>query len=89
MAYDLWYWPSIQGRGEFVRLALEAAGVEYRDRARNEGAEGLVDDLNQRSGIRPYAPPYLVDGDERVRERGAIMLYLTDKYPQAKLGPLP
>ena len=32
--------------------------------------------------------PYLVDGDERVRERGAIMLYLTDKYPQAKLGPL-
>ena len=33
--------------------------------------------------------PYLVDGDERVRERGAIMLYLTDKYPQAKLGPLP
>lgn len=33
--------------------------------------------------------PYLVDGDEHVRERGAIMLYLTDKYPQAKLGPLP
>ena len=32
--------------------------------------------------------PYLVDGDEHVRERGAIMLYLTDKYPQAKLGPL-
>ena len=33
--------------------------------------------------------PYLVDGDEHVRERGAIMLYLTDAYPQAKLGPLP
>jgi len=33
--------------------------------------------------------PYLVDGDDHVRERGAIMLYLTDKYPQAKLGPLP
>ena len=32
--------------------------------------------------------PYLVDGDEHVRERGAIMLYLTDKYPQAKLGPV-
>ena len=89
MAYDLWYWPGIQGRGEFVRLALEAAGVDYRDRARSDGVEALVDDLDRRNGIRPYAPPYLVDGDERVRERGAIMLYLTDKYPQAKLGPLP
>ena len=33
--------------------------------------------------------PYLVDGDEKLRERGAIITYLTDKYPDAKLGPLP
>ena len=29
MAYELYYWPTIQGRGEFVRLALEAAGADY------------------------------------------------------------
>lgn len=34
MAYDLWYWSGIQGRGEFVRLALEGAGIAYHDRAR-------------------------------------------------------
>ena len=39
MAYDLWYWPTIQGRGEFVRLTLEAAGLEYRDCARDEGVD--------------------------------------------------
>ena len=38
MAYDLWYWPGIQGRGEFVRLPMEAAGIEYRDRAREAAA---------------------------------------------------
>ena len=80
MAYDLWYWPSIQGRGEFVRLAPEAAGVEYRDRARNEGAEGLVDDLNQRSGIRPYAPPYLVDGDFCIAQVAHILAWASEKH---------
>jgi len=63
MAYDLWYWPGIQGRGEFVRLALEAAGVPYRDRGPEDGAEALQQELDRRSGIRPFAPPFLVDGD--------------------------
>ena len=44
MSYDLWYWPSIQGRGEFVRLALEAAEIAYTDRAREDGAEALLDE---------------------------------------------
>jgi glutathione S-transferase len=39
MTYELFYWPTIQGRGEFVRLALEQAGVEYTDVARSEGPE--------------------------------------------------
>ena len=34
MRYELYYWPSIQGRGEFVRLALEEAGADYVDVAR-------------------------------------------------------
>src|ERR687895_15573 len=34
MSYELYYWPGIPGRGEFVRLALEDAGAEYVDVAR-------------------------------------------------------
>lgn len=30
--------------------------------------------------------PYLVDGDDLVRERGAIILYLTDRFPESGLG---
>ena len=33
--------------------------------------------------------PYLVDGEDALRERGAIIAYLTDAFPAAKLGPLP
>jgi glutathione S-transferase len=29
MTYELYYWPGIQGRGEFIRLALEEAGAPY------------------------------------------------------------
>ncbi|WP_226663942.1 glutathione S-transferase [Alteriqipengyuania lutimaris] len=80
MAYDLWYWPGIQGRGEFVRLALEAAGVDYRDRARSDGVEALVDDLDRRSGIRPYAPPYLVDGDFCIAQVAHILAWAGEKH---------
>ena len=60
MSYQLWYWPDIPGRGEFVRLALEAAEIDYEDMAREHGAEALAEDLASRSGIKPFAPPYLV-----------------------------
>ena len=62
--YDLWYWPSIQGRGEFVRLFMAAADLEWRDRARDGDSQALVEDMEQRvkSGqFAPYAPPYLVE----------------------------
>jgi len=36
MRYELYYWPSIQGRGEYVRLALEDAGADYVDVARSD-----------------------------------------------------
>ncbi|MEN3972355.1 glutathione S-transferase [Sphingomicrobium sp. XHP0235] len=80
MSYDLWYWPSIQGRGEFVRLALEAAGQDYRDRARETDAQALVEDMEARSGFRPYAPPYLVDGDHVVSQTAHILAYLAGKH---------
>ena len=80
MSYDLWYWTGAPGRGEFVRVALEAAGLDYVDRAREEGSEALVADMEQRSGIRPFAPPYLVDGDICVAQVAHIVTWLADRH---------
>jgi glutathione S-transferase len=80
MTYQLWYWPSIPGRGEFVRLALEAAEIDYEDMAREHGAEGLMEDLQSRRGIRPFAPPYLVDGDLCIGQTAHILAFLADRH---------
>lgn len=80
MAYELWYWAEIPGRGEFVRLALEAAGVEYRDRAREDGSKALVEDMAERRVERPFAPPYLVAGDLCISQTAAILLFLGDRH---------
>ena len=79
MSYQLWYWPSIPGRGEFVRLFMEAAELDYEDVAREQNADALVEDLHSREGIRPFAPPYLVDGDVTIGQTALILLYLADK----------
>lgn len=82
MAYQLHYWPSIQGRGEFVRLALEAAGVPYVDVARGDTANGqglpaLFHYLQDESVARPpFACPVLVDGQQVIGQTAAILLYL-------------
>ncbi|WP_213979119.1 glutathione S-transferase [Sphingomonas sp. dw_22] len=75
MAYDLWYWTGIQGRGEFVRLPLEAAGIAYRDRARTEGDNALMADMERRRR-KPFAPPYLVAGDRVIAQVAEILLFL-------------
>ena len=81
MSYQLWYWPGIPGRGECVRLALEAAEVEYEDMAREKGAEALVEDLHSRSGIKPFAPPYLVIDDELcIGQTANILAVLADRH---------
>jgi glutathione S-transferase len=80
MSYDLWYWPGIEGRGEFIRLVLEGAGIPYRDRARELGAEAMMQDLAKRQGFKPFAPPYLVDGDFVIAQVGHILAWLTDKH---------
>ena len=79
-SYDLWYWPGIQGRGEFVRLALEAAGVPYRDRAREEGVEALVADMDERSGLTPFAPPYVDDGEPTLAQVAHILAWLGERH---------
>ena len=82
MAYELHYWPTIQGRGEFVRLALEAAGVPYIDVARGAEAAGLgvpamLHCLHDRKLIcPPFAPPFLKDGGVLVGQTAAILQYL-------------
>ena len=86
MAYQLHYWPGIQGRGEFVRLALEAAGAPYVDVAREPGGMAAMQRfLNDPSVARPpFAPPFLVDGKTVVAQTAAILLYLG---PRLKLAP--
>lgn len=79
MSYQLWYWPDIPGRGEFVRLFLEGAELEYEDMAREQDADALVEDLHARTGMRPFAPPYLVDGEVLIGQTALILLYLSDK----------
>lgn len=82
MAYELHYWPTIQGRGEFVRLALEAAGAPYVDVARGDKAQGqgmapLMHYLQAPSVARPpFACPLLVDGKRVIGQTAAILLYL-------------
>jgi glutathione S-transferase len=82
MAYELFYWPTLQGRGEFVRLALEAAGAPYVDVARGrddvgQGLPALLRGLTDPvAPHRPLAPPYLRDGDVVVGQTAAILQYL-------------
>lgn len=80
--YQLHYWPTIQGRGEFVRLALEAAGAGYVDVARGhdeagQGLPAMEHYLDDPSVPRPpFACPFLVDGKRVVAQTAAILLYL-------------
>lgn len=83
MSYDLWYWTGIAGRGEFIRLALEAGGIPYRDRAREEGDAAMIADMARRTGLTPFAPPYLVAGDLCIAQTANILLFLGDRH----LGP--
>jgi glutathione S-transferase len=79
MSYELWYWPDVPGRGEFIRLALEAGGIGYRDRSCEVGGEALMRDLAGRRP-RPYAPPYLVAGDLCIAQTANILLFLSDRH---------
>jgi glutathione S-transferase len=83
MAYELYYWPEIQGRGEFVRLALEQAGADYVDVARSEGDDqpGLMHFLQDKAVAEPpFAPPYLKAGDLLIGPTAAILLFLGDRH---------
>jgi glutathione S-transferase len=85
MAYRLFYWPEIQGRGEFVRLALEEAGADYVDVARKSGkgfgVAALMRFLNARNISQPpFAPPFLQSGRLVIGQTANILLYLGGRH---------
>lgn len=96
MRYELYYWPSIQGRGEFIRLALEEAGADYVDVARLSGRGRGVAALERFLDARgvdtpPFAPPFLKAGDLVIGQTANILLYLGPRLglaPRAEAGRL-
>lgn len=86
MRYELYYWPSIPGRGEFVRLALEDAGADYVDVARRpNGTAAMMRFLEAASVKRPpFAPPFLKAGKQVIGQTANILLYLG---PRLGLAP--
>ena len=87
MRYEFYYWPEIQGRGEFVRLALEAGGADYVDVARRRG-HGVDAMTKLMDGTRiersPYAPPFLKAGELVIAQTALILHYLG---PRLRLVP--
>jgi glutathione S-transferase len=81
MRYELYYWPTIQGRGEFVRLVLEAAGADYIDvgnlDGEQQGVKRLMQYLEDKAIERPpFAPPYLRAGRLLIGQTANILQYL-------------
>ena len=92
MRYELYYWPGIQGRGEFVRLALEEAGADYVDVARtSRGTAAMMRMMEARSGTAPFAPPFLKAGKLVIGQVANILLHLGPRHglaPKAEAGLL-
>lgn len=86
MRYELFYWPGIQGRGEFVRLALEDAAASYVDVARGKGGmTRMMAMMNGDGGKRPpFAPPFLKAGKLTIAQSANILFYLGSRL---KLAP--
>jgi glutathione S-transferase len=92
MRYDLYYWPSIQGRGEYVRLALEEAGADYSDVARSDrGMSAMTKMMDSTKGTPPFAPPFLKAGKLVIGQTANILLYLGSRHglaPKTEAGRL-
>jgi glutathione S-transferase len=97
MRYELYYWPEIQGRGEFVRLTLEEAGADYVDVARSGKKDGggsaammaLMSDKDL--ATPPFAPPFLKAGRLVIGETANILAFLGERHglaPTSEAGRL-
>src|SRR5215469_8763701 len=91
MTYQLYYWPGIPGRGEFVRLALEEAAAAYVDVARTPGGMAAmmrILDSGRGSGVGqrvprahlPFAPPFLQAGRRLIGQTANILLFLGPRH---------
>jgi glutathione S-transferase len=95
VTYELYYWPSIPGRGEFIRLALEECGAEYLDVARaskEAGVQAMMRLLEDRTiAHRPFAPPFLRAGTLLIGQTANILRYLGARHglaPRDESGEL-
>jgi glutathione S-transferase len=92
MRYELYYWPGIQGRGEYVRLALEEAGADYADVARSaRGMAAMMKLMETRGGTPPFAPPFLKAGKLVIGQAANILFYLGSRHglaPKAEAATL-
>src|ERR1700704_6521370 len=95
MRYELYYWPGIEGRGEFVRLALEEAGADYVDVARSPKTGGVAAIMKYLDGATvarpPFAPPFLKAGRLLIGQTANILLYLGARHrlaPKDEAGRL-
>jgi glutathione S-transferase len=91
MRYELYYWPGIQGRGEYVRLALEDAGADYVDVARGARGMAAMMKLMDEGATPPFAPPFLKAGKLVIGQTANILLYLGPRHglaPKTEAGRL-
>ena len=91
MRYELYYWASIQGRGEFVRLTLEEAGVTTSMSPAPTAARNacLHCSTTRRSSCPPFAPPFLKVGNRLIGQTANILLFLGERHglaPKSEAG---
>ncbi len=84
MPYTLYYWPTIPGRGEFVRLALEDGAIDYIDNAQLDDPDAMVTMMEQLGDKalmhRPFAPPFLRAGRLLIGQTANILLFLGEAH---------
>jgi glutathione S-transferase len=91
MKYELYYWPDIQGRGEYIRLALEEAKAPYVDLARGSGGTSVMMRMMDEGATPPFAPPFLRAGKLVIGQTANILLYLGARHglaPKTEAGKL-
>src|ERR1700685_1763523 len=87
MNYELYYWPGVQGRGEFVRLALEEGGAQYRDVARESGKDAAAERPRGETPLRAAVSQSRAAADRPDRQYSAILRSAPWPCAQSSGGP--
>jgi glutathione S-transferase len=93
MRYELYYWPGIPGRGEFIRLALEDVGADYLEVTRQPQGMAAMSRMMESPSVKrpPFAPPFLKAGKLIIAQTANILLFLgprLDLAPKQNAGRL-